>query len=157
VFYNVYKERKFPMSAPVRITGWLPREYKEWAPPYQQEPASRYYPIGGTLNVVRVVRRAAIDLKEDREGDKESTITLRSGITPAFAKQRVRLDLYDPIGALRVSEVFTENNGGFAATFDLRYEPSLEADRKNWKKSVAGRTTLSLGSFNKILSWNRVF
>jgi len=107
------------------------------APPYQQEQGSRYYPIGGTLNVVRVVRRVRIDLKEDREARKESTVTLRGGITPAFAKQRVRVDLHDPLGALRVSEVFTDNNGSFSATFDLRYEPSLEADRKKWKKAKA--------------------
>ena len=135
--YNTYKERKFPMRAAVRITGWLPREYKELAPPYQQEPGSRYYPIGGTLNVVRVVKRVRIDLKEDREASKESTVALRGSIMPAFAKQRVRVDLYDPLGALRVSEVTTDNSGSFKATFDLRYEPSLEADRKKWKKAKA--------------------
>lgn len=78
-----------------------------------------------------------IELKEDREARKASAVTLRGGITPAFAKQRVRVDLYDPIGALRVSEVFSGNNGSFSATFDLRYEPSLEADRNKWKKAKA--------------------
>ena len=135
--YKAYKERKFPMRAAVRMTGWLPREYEELAPPYQQEPGSRYYPIGGTLNVVRVVKRVRIDLKEDREASKESTVALRGSITPAFAKQRVRVDLYDPLGALRVSEVSTDNSGSFKATFNLRYEPSLEADRKKWKKAKA--------------------
>ena len=99
--YNAYREKKISMIAPVRITGWLPREYKELVSPYRQEPGSRYYPIGGTLNIVRVVKRARIDLKEDRETGKELTIALRGGITPAFAKQRVRVDLHDPLGALR--------------------------------------------------------
>lgn len=47
------------------------------------------------------------------------------------------MDLVDPMGALRVSEVFTDNQGGFTATFDLRYEPSLEADRSKWRKAKA--------------------
>jgi hypothetical protein len=135
--YNAYRERKFPMRAPVRITGWLPREYKEAVPPYNEEPGARYYPIGGTLNVVRVVKRVRIDLKEDREAGKETNVTLRGGVTPAFAKQPVRVELYDPKGALRVSEVFTDAGGGFTATFDLRYEPSLDADRTKWKKAKA--------------------
>jgi hypothetical protein len=135
--YNVFKERKIPMTAPVRITGWLPRQYKELVAPFKQEPGSRYYPIGGTLNVVRVVKRVQVDLREDREADRESTITVRGNITPSFTKQPVRIDLYDPMGNLRVLEVFTDNNGSFRATFELRFEPSLEADRKKWKKARA--------------------
>ena len=135
--YNAYKERKIPMIASVRATGWLPRQYEDLRPPFQQQPGSRYYPIGGTLNRVRVVKRVRIDLKEDREAKKESAIVLRGGITPVFSKQRVRVDLHDPVGALRVAEVLTDNAGTFAVTFDLRYEPSLEADRKKWKKAKA--------------------
>jgi hypothetical protein len=135
--FGVYQERKITRIASVRITGWLPREYQELIPPYQQPPGSRYYPIGGNLNVVRVVRQVKVDLKEDREAGKEAVIMLRGKITPAFAKQRVRVDLYDPMGALRVAEIFTDLSGEFKASFDLRYEPSLEADRKKWKKAKA--------------------
>ena len=45
--------------------------------------------------------------------------------------------LVDPAGALRVAEVFTDNAGAFQAMFDLRYEPSLESNRKKWKKAKA--------------------
>jgi len=134
--YNAYKERKVPMIARVRATGWLPREYAQPTPPFNQPPGSRYYPIGGTLNRVRVLKRVTIDLKEDREASKGS-IVLRGGISPAFSKQRVRVDLRDPVGGLRVVEVLTDAAGKFAASFDLRYEPSLEADRKKWKKARA--------------------
>lgn len=135
--YNAYKERKIPMIAPVRATGWLPRQYEDPRPPFHQQPGSRYYPIGGTVNRVRVVKRARIDLKEDREGKKESAIVLRGGIIPAFSKQRIRVDLHDPVGGLRVLEVLTDDAGTFSVTFDLRYEPSLEADRMKWKKAKA--------------------
>jgi hypothetical protein len=135
--YNAYKERKFLMIASVRATGWLPRQYEDLRPPFQQQPGSRYYPIGGTLNRVRVVKRVRIDLKEDREVKGEAAILLRGTITPAFAKQRVRVDLHDPVGELRVAEVQTDNVGKFSVTFNLRYEPSLEADRKKWTKAKA--------------------
>jgi hypothetical protein len=135
--YNAYRERKYPMLAPVRITGWLPRQYEELQPPLQQEPGSRYYPIGGTLNRVRVVKRVDVRLAEDREASKETTIALVGAIGPAFAKQRVRVDLRDPLGALRVREVLTNTAGAFKAVFDLRFGPSLEVDQKKWKKAKA--------------------
>lgn len=135
--YNAYKERKFPMVAHVRATGWLPRQYEDLRPPFNQQPGSRYYPIGGTLNRVRVVKRVRVDLKEDREGKTPAGIVLRGGVVPAISRQRVRVDLVDPAGALRVAEVFTDNAGAFQAMFDLRYEPSLESNRKKWKKAKA--------------------
>ena len=76
-------------------------------------------------------------LREDREKQKETTIALRGQMTPAFAKQRIRVDLHDPVGALRVAETKTDSSGAFAVTFDLRYEPSLEADRKAWRRVKA--------------------
>jgi hypothetical protein len=106
-------------------------------PPHRQEPGSRYYPIGGTLNVVSVVRRVRIELKEDRETARETTIVLRGGLVPAAGNERVRVDLYDPVGALRVSEVVTDKQGAFRATFDLRYEPTLESDLRKWRKAKA--------------------
>ena len=36
-----------------------------------------------------------------------------------------------------MSEVLTDSSGHFTAAFDLRFEPSLEADRKKWKKAKA--------------------
>ena len=135
--YVEYRERKIPMSAAVKITGWLPREYEELLPPRHEEPGSRYYPIGGTLNIVRVVKRISIDLKEDREARRETTIALRGSITPAFDRQRVRVDVRDPLGKLRVADVLTNAAGVFSAKFDLRFEPSLEADRKKWRRAKA--------------------
>lgn len=135
--YNAYRERKVSMIARVRTTGWLPRQYDELRPPFNQQPGSRYYPIGGTLSRVRVVKQVRIDLKEDREKQKASAIVVRGGITPVFAKQRVRVDLHDPFGALRVADVVTDKAGLFTALFDLRYRPSLDADRKKWERVKA--------------------
>jgi hypothetical protein len=36
-----------------------------------------------------------------------------------------------------MAEVRTDNAGEFSATFDLRYDPSLEADRTKWRKARA--------------------
>ena len=69
--YNAYRERKYPMRAPVRINGFLPRKYDELQPPYNEQPGSRYYPIGGTLNIVRVVKRVSIRLTMDEKNQKE--------------------------------------------------------------------------------------
>lgn len=135
--YGEYHERKWPMTAKVRATGWLPRQYSEKQPPFNEEPGSRYYPIGGTLNRVHVVRQVKLVLREDREKQQTTTIVLRGQMTPAFANQRIRVDLHDPVGALRVAETKTDASGTFAVTFDLRFEPSLEADRKSWRRAEA--------------------
>lgn len=135
--YNAYRERKYPMRAPVRMTGFLPRKYDEPQSPFDEPPGSRFYPIGGTLNRVRVVRRVTVRLSEDRKTEKEVVIALRGAIGPAYAKQRIRVDLWDPRGALRVLETATNAAGAFAAMFDLRFEPSLDSDRRKWKKATA--------------------
>ena len=135
--YVEYLERKVPMVARVRATGWLPRQYEEQMAPFNEPPGSRYYPIGGTLNQVRVVKKVDIDLREDREAEKETTIVLRGAIKPAFARQRVRVDLHDPVGDVRVAEALTDSSGAFSVTFDLRYEASLASNRKSWRRAKA--------------------
>lgn len=129
--YAAYVDRKLPRVAPVRATGWLARQYRE-ALAFHKPAGSRYFTIGGTTNNVRVVKRVTIGLKENREGSKPATVAVAGSITPAMSKQRVRVDLRDPAGALRVVEVMTNANGKFTASFDLRYKPSLAADRKRW-------------------------
>lgn len=127
-----YKERKWPMTSPVRLTGRLPRSYET---PKPRPSGSRFYPIGGTLNNVHIRRQVDIDLKEDREAQGEAQITLIGGLRPGMAQQRVRVDLFDPDGALRAAEVLTDAQGHFRAVFDLRWQPSLEASRKKWQRA----------------------
>jgi hypothetical protein len=90
-----------------------------------------HYPIGGT------VKRVSIRLSVDEKHQTETAIALSGVIAPAFSKQRIRVDLWDPSGALRVIETTTGPGGTFAALFDLRFEPSLDADRQKWKKAKA--------------------
>ena len=45
------------------------------------------------------------------------------------------MELIDPHGALRVAEVNTGAAGVYTAYFDLHYQPSLESDRKKWKRA----------------------
>lgn len=132
--YTEYQERKLPMTAPVRLKGFLPRSYTLPAP---RPVGSRYYSIGGTLNNVHIRKAVTIDLREDREKTTGTTIALKGRIAPAAAGERIRVELRDPNGALRVAEAKTDAAGAYGVKFDLRYEPSLEADRKKWTKAEA--------------------
>ena len=133
--YAMYQEKQMPRTANVRIMGALARHYAEPLPPKMQPAGSRHYPIGGVFNQVSVKKRSQITLQEDQEKQKESTIAVRGATTPGQSGQRVRVELIDPLGALRIAEVNTKAGGIYAASFDLRYEPSLEADRKKWKRA----------------------
>jgi len=133
--YVEYLERKLPRSAHVRIEGTLAREYHEPLPPRGEPAGSRHYPIGGLLNRVHLLKRAEIKLEEDPERETEAVIALRGVVAPAGNRQRIRVELIDPSGALRVMEVATDSQGRYTASFDLHYQPSLEADRRKWKRA----------------------
>jgi hypothetical protein len=134
--YGVYQERRISKDADIKIHGDVQRDYAELQPPINQEPGSRFYPIGGVLNNVHIRRRSTIKLRRDREGERDEwTIAVRGGVAPAQQRQRIRVELLDPKGELRVAETRTDALGEFRASFDLRYEPSLEASRKLWKKT----------------------
>ncbi len=132
--YAEYQERKMPLTAPVRLTGFLPRSYTLPAP---SPAASRFYRIGGTLNRVHLRRGVKLDLREDRETKQETTVALRGKMLPGMAGERIRVELTDPKGALRVAETKTDGQGAYSVGFDLRFEPSLDADRKRWRKARA--------------------
>lgn len=127
-----YKERMWPMTSPVRLSGRLSRSYESPAP---QPAGSRFYPIGGTLNNVHIRREVDFKMQEDREQKSETAIALVGRLTPAMSNQRVRIDLFDPNGAPRVAQVQTDTQGRFRAVFDLRWAPTLEANRKKWKRA----------------------
>jgi len=131
--FAVYKERKVPMTSPVRLTGRLARSYQF---PQPKAAGSRMYPIGGTLNNVHIRRQVDIKLWEDREQRDERRIGVRGQIGPAIDRQRIRVDLVDPMGRLRVGEVMTDAQGRFGVVFDLRFEPSLNSDRKTWVRAA---------------------
>lgn len=135
--YGQYKEKRLPLRADVRISGAICRDYSEPLAPKNEPAGSRYYPIGGVLNRVTVKRKSEITLQEDQERSKTKTIALRGTISPALAGQRIRVELRDPHGALRVVETITAAGGAYAAAFDLRYEPSLESDRRKWHRAAA--------------------
>lgn len=141
--YEAFQERKLRKDAGIKIHGDLARNYEELQPPTDEPPGSRFYPIGGVLNNVHVRRRSAIKLARDREGEKDEwTIAVRGGIAPAFDRQRIRVELLDPKGKRRIVETKTDAQGSFRASFDLHYEPSLQASRKLWKKTrVLGKGT----------------
>jgi hypothetical protein len=135
--FQNYDERKLSRVAPVRLRGWLPRQYKEPIMPDGRLAGSRFYPIGGLLSRVHVVRQAKLTLREDpKQAEKSTTVALLGKLTPAAGSQKVRVELLDPTGAPRMTEVATSSAGEFAAAFDLRYQASLESDRKKWRKAT---------------------
>ena len=142
--YGAYQERKLKKDAAIKIRGDLRRDYEEPQPPTGEEPGSRFYPIGGVLNNVHIRRRSSIKLTRDREAEPDEwTIAVRGGIGPAQDRQRIRVELVDPVGRLRVLETKTDAQGTFHASFDLHYEPSLDADKKTWQKT----TVLTRGAY----------
>ena len=134
--YGSYQEKKLPRTAKVRIKGTVPRHYAEPLPPKGQPAGSRHYPIGGVLNQVTVKKRSQITLQEDQDQSKGDTIAVWGAISPRQTGQRVCVELIDPNGSRRVAEVNTKAGGVYKTSFDLRYEPSLEADRKRWKRAA---------------------
>src|SRR5581483_6764724 len=142
--YGAYQERKLKKDAAIKIRGDLRRDYEEPQPPTGEEPGSRFYPIGGVLNNVHIRRRSSIKLTRDREAEPDEwTIAVRGGIGPAQDRQRIRVEIVDPGGRLRVLETKTDAQGTFHASFDLHYEPSLDADKKTWQKT----TVLTRGAY----------
>ena len=120
----------------------MDQQFKEW--PKHRSPRSDIYIRPGRLAAgdgLRGTRRCGRGFQSRQlfdDGSRDvSQWRLHPNITPSFTRQLVRVELYDPIGNLRVTEATTDNSGNFTATVDLRYEPSLEADRKKWKKAKA--------------------
>jgi hypothetical protein len=135
--YNAYREMKVP-AAPVRVAGDIPRSYDELIPP-GVPPGSRMFAIGGILARVTPKRRVKVDLAEDRERSKSTTVALRGVLTPALASEKLRIDLIGPDGE-RVADVVTDTAGHFATVFDLERKPSVDGhpDRQPPQKFVPG-------------------
>jgi hypothetical protein len=131
--------RKYPATAQVRLEGLLARSYDTPMEHSAEPPGSRFFPIGGLLGRVHVRQKVDLRLELMRVGhepERAREIAVMGGIKPAFEKQRVRVVCTDPNGRLRVLQVFTAPDGTFRAVFDLAFEPSLESDRRLWRKAT---------------------
>jgi hypothetical protein len=133
--YAQYQERKIPVSANIRIEGLMPREYKEPLPPLKKPAGSRFYPIGGLLYRAHLLKRSQITLRVDKEKTQKNAVAFAGIVSPVYSNQRIRVELVNPNGALRVREVMTDSLGKYRVSFNLSFEPSLEADNKKWKKA----------------------
>jgi hypothetical protein len=113
------KDDRLTATAPVRVNGVVGREYSELQPPADEEPGSRFYPIGGTFYRVHVRRRSNIKIEVERTGDL--SLTVIGQVDPPVRDQRVVVDASGPSGrsALAV-ETATTANGAFRAQLDLR-------------------------------------
>jgi hypothetical protein len=66
------REARFEGTAPVRVSGHVPREYREQTDPVPFIPASRFYPIGGTFYRVQVRRKSSLWI-EPRKASRTSS------------------------------------------------------------------------------------
>ncbi len=87
-------EARFDGTAPVRVSGHIPREYKEQTDPIPFIPASRFYPIGGTFYRVQVRRKSSLWI-EPRKGEQDE-LTVVGGVSPAAGNQRIALTILAP-------------------------------------------------------------
>ena len=117
---NKPKEGRFPGLAPVKIKGFVERSYTEQLGPLEQVVGSRFYPIGGTFYRVSVCKRANIRLEVESKGERTDQIVAHGAVGPAFAGQRVLVDVELPDGKThRAVETQTDSSGQFKAPLKL--------------------------------------
>ena len=122
---NVYKfgknkEGRFPGVAPVKVAGFIERQYAEMMGYPRHEPGSRFYSIGGTFYRVGVRRKSTIRIETDSEGGKDS-IRARGVVSPVRADQRMLVEVVLPDGKThRTVETKTSASGQFTAVLSIR-------------------------------------
>ena len=112
-------DERLPATAPIRVNGVVGREYTELQPPADEEPGSRFYPIGGTFYRVHVRRRSDIRIEVEQTG--ELSVLVFGQVGPPVPGQRVVVDATGPAGRAALAvETTTTANGTFRAALDLR-------------------------------------
>jgi hypothetical protein len=110
---------RLPGTAPVRVDGFVPREYANVEPPADEPPGSWFARIGGTFYRVHVRRRSTVKIDVERTG--ETTLLVTGQVEPAVGGQRVVVDVANPTGRpVKSAEVTTTVSGGFRVRLDLR-------------------------------------
>src|SRR5262249_35811160 len=104
------KEGRLPGLAPVRIAGFLERDYTEATQITHTVAGSRFYPIGGTFYRVGVLKRGDIRIEIEDKGTK--TVTVHGAVGPARSKQRVLADVLLPDGKTHKSAETMTNRAG---------------------------------------------
>lgn len=110
--FEMYYRREAPRTAPLRVSGYVPRSYR-----VDPLASSHMMPIGGVMNEVTVKKRAEIELVEEGSGRDE--LVFYGRISPAFRDQRLRVSLTEQSGNPRHVMVTTGSDGGFVARFDV--------------------------------------
>ncbi|NMO88378.1 IPT/TIG domain-containing protein [Actinomycetospora sp. TBRC 11914] len=85
-----------PGTAPLRVSGTVPREYSELVQPFDEEPGARFAPVGGVFYPVHVRRRARIEIGLEPLGDLDVLVFGR--VDPAVPGQRVVVSVTAPSG-----------------------------------------------------------
>lgn len=123
---NAYKfgrrerEGELPGMAPIRVAGFIERNYSDELPVVHTVAGSRFYPIGGTFYRTSVRRRASIKLElMDRDGGKE-TVYVVGAVGPSVPAQRILVEVVFPDGKThRSAETMTAGSGQFEAKLSL--------------------------------------
>jgi hypothetical protein len=117
---NPKDDRKelLPGTAPIRVEGFVPREYAQTQPPLGESPGSWSARVGGTFYRVHVRRRSTIRIQVERTG--KATFLVFGQVTPAIGDQRVVVDVTGPSGKpVLATGTMTQPSGSFRIDVDL--------------------------------------
>ncbi len=114
--YGWYQDfKREDMTTHISLRGDLPRTYDRQVGP--TFPGSWAFPIGGITMSVTPKLRVSLDIKAGADGDG---IHVRGIMHPAFAGERVRIDLTDQYGfAEDITDATTDQRGTFSLFFSM--------------------------------------
>ncbi len=107
-------------TAPIRITGYLGRQYRE-VQSGGELPGSRFSFMGGILSNVTPKRGTTVELGPDKERREKHLLAIRGVVAHAGRTDRVLVTVTDRDSGERVGvEARTDDSGQFRAAVDLR-------------------------------------
>lgn len=130
------EKREAPPTAPVLVSGLLPRHYQEDLSSGDR-PGSTFSPMGGILARVTPKRGTAIELNEDES--EKTEVAVSGWVAHAGDGERLRVTLKRDPDLDLVIETFTDISGHFRASWDLLAVDGIE--------DISGTYTIQAFSF----------
>lgn len=116
--YGEYEQREIPY-ANIKVSGWIPRHYREEVAPGVYPPP-RLLPMGGVLVRVTPKRKVTLRIWEDQQRSRPDIAVVAGEINPAMGSEVITVEIEDPAGRWRSIKTATDDSGRFMASFNLR-------------------------------------
>jgi hypothetical protein len=97
------KKGKFQATAPLRVAGFIERDYTEELDVSNTIPGSRFYTIGGKFYRTSVRKLATVGIEVEEKEQRKDTIIVHGSVTPAREDQQILMGLQFPDGKTRRS------------------------------------------------------